>query len=91
MTTTGGPAHAGLDHGGAGQRGRLSDHERRQLAAQWARRWPAAMVRSPYLTDAERRAARRRASSARSRATRAANGGRRTSKWGPPSRKGGEV
>jgi len=38
----------------------LTDHDRRQLAGQWARRYPAAMLHSPYLTPAELRAAQRR-------------------------------
>ena len=38
----------------------LSDHDRSQLAGRWARRYPAAMLRSPYLRPDELAAARRR-------------------------------
>lgn len=38
----------------------LTDHDRRQLAGRWARRWPKAMLPSPYLTHAERAKAWRR-------------------------------
>lgn len=43
----------------------LTDHDCRQLAGRWARRWPAAMLRSPYLTEAERAKARRRVANRR--------------------------
>jgi hypothetical protein len=38
----------------------LTDHQKRQIAGRWAKRWPKAMQRSPYLTDAERAACVRR-------------------------------
>jgi hypothetical protein len=38
----------------------LTDHQRRQLAGRLARKYPAAMLRSPYLRPDEIRAAERR-------------------------------